>query len=314
MKIKNKCQNIAILGAGRIGSYIAAKFIESKTHKIHLLARGNYADIEKSGIILTNGNSNKVIKEGFTLYNSISDLPPCNLIIMAVPTSQNSNLLSTLNLPLYNSSTKIVTLQNGLLFEDEITKRIPKHCTLYSGTCWIKISQIEPGHIRHDFGNNIKLGRYMPNQQNVQIQKKDQEIQKIFKEIGFDTDLIVNIQSVQLTKTALNLPFFTIVTKTGYTIPEILASSTLNIERMLLQEEIINTAQSIGSLVDKVLIDKITDALKTIPIKIPSSRQKIVENMKKETLGFIEKLIHFAHKHNHTLPLIEMEYRKLQSI
>ncbi len=287
--------SVAILGAGRIGSYIASQLAENTQNDIHLLARGNYEAIKESGITVTDDETGETLTtKRFTLYRDVRDLPPCDLVIITVHVHQNRELL-TQDLPLFRPHTRVVSLQNGLDFEQGLAEMLPSHTPLYSGTCWIKISQIGPAHIRHHFGKNIKLG------------PPETKIKDFFTQAGFSLDLTDDVKSVQLTKMALNIPFIALMAKYGKSTTEILADPELNAQRQALQNELAEVSFAIGSPLDLDLISRVVEDLKKTPNIPPASREKLAEAMKYELKQHIPPLIRILH-----VPLLKSMLLKIE--
>jgi 2-dehydropantoate 2-reductase len=273
--------NIVIIGIGSIGSYIAAMFAQHTDHHLYLIARSNYLTIQEQGIVVEKTLSNESVKaHRFTVVDDINKIPACEFVILAVREAQLANLLPDLR-RICLDRTKIICLQNGINFEKKIQKALPNH-SLYSGACWIKVSTLGPGSIRHDFGDNIKLGRYSPIEQNVLIDPDDESVKQLLEEAKFKCDLEENIQSIQLTKLALNVPFCILMAQRGKTASEILADSSLNGKREELQQEIIQACQLYGSPIDVEFLTKNLERLRLQPVIVAPSPQKLAEMMKLE--------------------------------
>lgn len=302
---------IAILGAGSIGCYVAAKFAKNTAHELFLLARSTYTAIQQQGITVDDVPSNASYHaDRLTVFNDIKLIPPCDLIILTAKTSQNHEILSGVN-HLFHSETQFITLQNGLDFEPEILGVIGEKL-IYSGTCWIKVTSIKPGHIRHDFGENIKVGPF-----SLTGKGNPQEIKNIFDEAGFDFDLAPNVLSVQLTKLALNVPFFVLVATTGNSPTEILANTTLDEKRIQLTNEIISSANACNVSIDVDFINQMVANLRKMPLSAPTDRQALSASMAKELPSSAGALIEFMRKKDIVLPLLsqrEIAYVHTKSI
>ena len=117
---------IAVLGIGAIGGYISAKLSQLDNFELYLLARGNFDKIQKDGIVLTEAQSveqEPITYKRFSLFCRIQEMPKCDLVIIAVKSSQTSAILENIEC-LCHSETKAITLQNGLNFEGEIKRLV----------------------------------------------------------------------------------------------------------------------------------------------------------------------------------------------
>ena len=249
---------IAVLGIGAIGTYVSVKLGQLNNIELFLLARSNFDEIQKNGVVLTEAQSLKQevnTFKRFSVFRHIQEMPACDIVIICVKSSQTSVVLENIQC-LCHLETKVITLQNGLNFEDEITKALQKNTPLYSGTCWIKVSTLSKNHIRHDFGTLIKLGQYSGGINN------SQELVDLFQAAGLTIELVDNITAVQLTKLALNVPFFTLSAITGNSIAEILHDAELDKQRNVLQAEIIQAAILAEANVDVLFIENIISELR----------------------------------------------------
>ena len=300
--------NILIIGAGQIGGFIAAQFALHTQYNIHLLARSNYDELQKNGITITDAEKNiEFHTNRFTLHNSISQLPLCEILILTLKTSQNPAALSHLK-SVCSPGARIITLQNGLDFEDDIVNNLG--LPTYSGTCWIKASALGPTHIRHDFGVNIKLGRYETGKNAISIRPADLYIKNLFEQAQLQVDLIDNIKSVQLTKLALNIPLYLLAVLEKISFSEILADARLDERRKLIQAEIVDTAAKLGSPVDVDFIENIIGNLRKMPLQTPASPDEFSENLQRELPVNIDPLLKLAHTHQIELPVLTQIYGK----
>ena len=162
------------------------------------------------------------------------------------------------------------------------SKKLLPNYSLYSGACWLKVTTLGPGRIRHDFGDNIKLGKYSSIEQSVLIDPADESVKQLLEEAKFKCDLEENVQSIQLTKLALNVPFCILIAQRGKTPSEILADSILNGKREELQQEIIKACQLYGSPIDVEFLTKNLERLREQPVIVAPSPQKLAEMIKLE--------------------------------
>lgn len=302
--------HIAILGIGAIGSYIAAMFAQNTDHHLYLLARSNYLTIKEQGIVIEEvANASSSSSHRFTVVDDISKIPTCDFIILAVRESQLADLLPALKGICLNH-TSIISLQNGINFEKKIQEALPAH-PLYSGTCWIKVTNLALGRIRHDFGDTIKLGRYSPKDQIVPIDPADKSLKGLFEEAGLKCDLEENIQSVQLTKLALNVPFFVLMAQEGRPPVEILLDEGLNAKRQELLQEIVEAAQLYGSPIDVHYIAKIVEGLSSPSVTQAPPSQKLVEKMRVELPSNVGALLDLLESNGQKLPKLRSLYDQL---
>lgn len=295
---------VAILGIGAIGSYVSAKFSLLKDVELFLLARSNFEEIAADGIVLTEAESlekEPIIYKRYSVMRSMEEMPKCDVVIICVKSSQTASILENIE-TLCHTGTEIITLQNGLHFEDEIAHSVPEDNAVYSGTCWIKVSVLSKNHVRHDFGTLIKLGQYSGKISDIS------NIVTLFQTAGLVIELTDNICAVQLTKLALNAPFFVLSAMTGKSVVEILFDSILDEKRSALQAEIIQASASIGSHVDEPFIEKIVVDLRAMQPVPPASREGLMSRMKAELPQSSGALLRFFNAQGVALPQLNEAY------
>jgi 2-dehydropantoate 2-reductase len=295
---------VAILGMGAIGSYVSAKLSLLKDVELFLLARSNFEEISADGIVLTEAEFSEkepVIYNQFSVMRRMEEMPKCDVVIICVKSSQTSSILENIE-TLCHTGTEIITLQNGLNFEDEIAHSVPADNAVYSGTCWIKASVLSKNHVRHDFGTLIKLGQYSGKTSDIS------NIVTLFQTAGLVIELTDNICAVQLTKLALNVPFFVLSAMTGKSVAEILFDPIVDKKRSTLQSEIIQVSASIGSPVDEPFIEKIIVDLRAMQPVPPASRKGVMSRMKAELPQSSGALLRFFKNRGIALPQLNEAY------
>src|SRR5438132_11709972 len=102
---------IGIVGSGAIGSYYGAKLAHAGSD-VHFLMRGDLSEVRRDGI-LVRGEGENFRVEKINCYNSTKDIGRCDLVIVAVKATSNSDLVDLIP-PLLRERTMLLTLQNGL--------------------------------------------------------------------------------------------------------------------------------------------------------------------------------------------------------
>src|SRR6266513_1774699 len=102
---------VGIVGSGAIGSYYGAKLAHGGSD-VHFLIRGNLSDIRRDGIFVRGEGENFQVAK-INCYNSTKEIGPCDLVIVAVKATSNSDLIDLVP-PLLHEQTMLLTLQNGL--------------------------------------------------------------------------------------------------------------------------------------------------------------------------------------------------------
>src|SRR5205085_6406491 len=82
--------------------------------------RGDLAKVRRDGIFVRGEGENFQV-EKVNCHNSTKEIGPCDLVIIAVKTTSNSDLVDLVSL-LLHEKTMVLTLQNGLVNEEFLVK------------------------------------------------------------------------------------------------------------------------------------------------------------------------------------------------
>src|SRR5207253_6179337 len=147
---------IGIVGSGAIGSYYGAKLAHAGSD-VHFLMRGDLDDVRNNGIFVRGEGENFRVAK-IRCYNSTKEIGPCDLVIIAVKTTSNSDLIDLVP-PLLHERTMLLTLQNGLGNDEFLAKHFGAERVL-GGLCFICLNRISRTEIeRYDYGHII-LGEF----------------------------------------------------------------------------------------------------------------------------------------------------------
>ena len=106
---------IGLVGSGAIGTYYGAKLAHAGSD-VHFLMRGDLGEVLRNGIFVRGEGENFRVAP-INCYNSTKEIGPCDLVIVAVKATSNSDLVDLVP-PLLHEQTMLLTLQNGLGNED----------------------------------------------------------------------------------------------------------------------------------------------------------------------------------------------------
>jgi len=147
---------IGIVGSGAIGSYYGAKLAHAGSD-VHFLMRGDLSEVRRDGI-LVRGQGENFRVEKINCYNSTKDIGRCDLVIVAVKATSNSDLVDLIP-PLLRERTMLLTLQNGLGNDEFLAKHFGAGRVL-GGLCFICVHRHSKTEVeRYDYGR-IVLGEF----------------------------------------------------------------------------------------------------------------------------------------------------------
>jgi 2-dehydropantoate 2-reductase len=147
---------IAIVGTGAVGMYYGAKLAHAGSD-VHFLMRGDLAEVRRNGISVRGEGENFQVAR-INCYNSTQEIGPCDLVIIALKATSNSELIDLVP-PLLHKKTIILTLQNGLGNEEFLAERFGAEHIL-GGLCFIAVERHSKTEVeRYDYGLII-LGEF----------------------------------------------------------------------------------------------------------------------------------------------------------
>jgi 2-dehydropantoate 2-reductase len=143
---------IGIIGSGAVGTYYGAKLAHAGSD-VHFLMRGDLADVRREGIFVRGDGENfRVAKVNCS--NSTKEIGPCDLVVVAVKTTSNSDLVDLVP-PLLHDGTMLLTLQNGLGNEEFLAEHFGVERTV-GGLCFIAVHRHSKTEVeRYAYGHVI---------------------------------------------------------------------------------------------------------------------------------------------------------------
>src|SRR3989339_1336824 len=178
----------AVLGTGAIGGYCAAK-LNQAGFDVHCLLRSDFDYVKKSGLaILTDQGK---ITTHVHAYQQIDELPKCDVVLVALKTTQN-HLLKTMLPKVMHDNSVVVLLQNGIGAEQEIAQFI-EASKIIGATCSLKVSKIAPGVIRHFNENNVRFAQYYTNSQHEEISTVSKQLAEDFNRAEIKSSALAHL-------------------------------------------------------------------------------------------------------------------------
>lgn len=146
----------AIIGTGAIGGFYGAR-LDKAGFEVHFLLHTDYQYVVDHGLTIDSCDGNFTLPSP-KVYDSTSEMPQCDVVIVALKTTQN-HLLPSLLPPLLKPDTIILLIQNGIGVEADVQQLFPSQ-PIAAGMAFICSAKAGPGHINHQFYGNINIGNY----------------------------------------------------------------------------------------------------------------------------------------------------------
>lgn len=148
--------NYGIIGTGAIGGYYGARLAQSG-QEVHFLLHRDYDYVCEHGLQIDSCNGSFHLDKP-NVYRQTSDMPPCDVVLVCLKTT-NNHLLPTLLPPLLHERTLVVLIQNGVGVEADVQQLFPG-VQLAAGLAFICSAKTEPGRVSHQCYGQINLANY----------------------------------------------------------------------------------------------------------------------------------------------------------
>ena len=112
----------AVIGMGAVGGYYGSRLAESG-QEVHFLAHGDYNHIKEHGFKV-DSILGPYLMYTLSVYDDVNQMPACDVVIVAMKTTQN-RLLPQLLRPLLKEDTMVILMQNGIGVEADVAAMFP---------------------------------------------------------------------------------------------------------------------------------------------------------------------------------------------
>ncbi|GAX37795.1 putative 2-dehydropantoate 2-reductase [Nodularia sp. NIES-3585] len=240
----------AILGTGALGGFYGAK-LQQAGLDVHFLLKSDYEQVSQSGLFVESKDGDFTLTQ-VNAYNNVEQMPRCDVVIVALKTTQN-HLLPKLLPPVVKDSGVVLVLQNGLGVEENIA-RIVSNVQVMGGLCFLCSNKVGAGHIRHlDYGK-ITLGEYTPEYQQHSITDRMQQIADDFQNAGIPIELAADLLVARWQKLVWNIPYNGLSVILNATTDELMADADTRKLVEQLMNEVAAGAKSSGRIIPESFI------------------------------------------------------------
>jgi len=299
----------AVIGAGAIGGFYGA-CLQKAGFDVHFLLRGDYEYVKEQGLTIFSTWGNFTLPQ-VNAYNQVETMPACDVVLIALKTTQN-NLLPHLLPPLLKPGTVVITLQNGLGVEPEISAIVGDKIEVLGGLCFVCSNKIGLGQIHHlDYGQ-IQLGTYGNNHQAQGITPTMHQIAADFEKANIPIQLAENLLLARWKKLVWNIPYNGLSVVLDATTDAIMKDSYGRQLAEQLMREVVAGAAGYGAEINESFIQKMLDY--TIKMKPYRTSMKIDYDCHRplEIEAMFGNPMRAAQKANIAVPKITMLYQQLK--
>lgn len=240
-------RNYAIVGTGALGGFYGAR-LQQAGLEVNFLLRSDYDRVKKHGLIVESPEGDFTLPQ-VRAYHDARKMPQCDVVIVALKTTQN-HLLPKILPPLLKDNGTVLVLQNGLNAEPEVAKIVGAE-RVVGGLCFLCSYKVSPGHICHlDYGT-ITLGEYTHDYKPIGITNRLHQIANDFKRAHIPIKMSEDLLLSRWKKLVWNIPYNGLSVVLGARTDELMA----NPDTLILVEQIMGEVIAGAKSCDRIIPD-----------------------------------------------------------
>lgn len=301
-------RSYAILGTGAIGGFYGAR-LQKAGLDVHFLLHNDYEYVKQNGLVIDSPEGNFTLPE-VQAYGDINQMPPCDVILVALKTTQN-HLLPQLLPPLLKPESVVLVLQNGLNIETQVAEIVGSKRVI-GGLCFICSNKVKPGHILHIDYSEIHLGEYQDGYQPGGISERMIQIASDFEQAKIPIELSQDLMLTRWKKLVWNIPYNGLSVVLDARTDEIMANSETRLLAEELMREVIVVAQGYQRTIPQNYVEMMLDHTAQMKPYLTSMKLDYDQHRPLEIEAIIGNPLRAANSVGIEVPKIAMLYRQLK--
>jgi 2-dehydropantoate 2-reductase len=303
-------RNYAIVGTGALGGFYGAR-LQQAGLEVNFLLRSDYDRVKKHGLIVESPEGDFTLPH-VRAYHDAHKMPQCDVVIVALKTTQN-HLLPKILPPLLKDNGAVLILQNGLNTEPEVAKIVGAE-RVVSGLCFLCSYKVGPGHICHlDYGT-ITLGEYAQDYKPIGITNRLQLIAEDFKRAHVPIKMSEDLLLSRWKKLVWNIPYNALSVVLDARTDQLMANPDTLILVEEIMAEVVAGAKSCDRLIPDGFIPQMLEHTQKMKPYRTSMKIDYDESRPLEVEAILGNPIRMAQEAGIKLPQIEVLYRMLKFV
>ncbi|MBW3585218.1 MAG: putative 2-dehydropantoate 2-reductase [Cyanobacteria bacterium 0813] len=303
-------RNYAIVGTGALGGFYGAR-LQQAGLEVNFLLRSDYDQVKKHGLIVESPEGDFTLPH-VRAYHNTHKMPKCDVVIVALKTTQNHFLPQILP-PLLKDNGAVLVLQNGLNAEPEVAKIVGAE-RVVGGLCFLCSYKVGPGHICHlDYGT-ITLGEYAQGYKAIGITDRLHQIAKDFKRVHIPIKMSEDLLLSRWKKLVWNIPYNGLSVVLDARTDQLMANPDTRILVEEIMGEVIAGAKSCDRIIPDDFIPQMLEHTQKMKPYRTSMKIDYDESRPLEVEAIFGNPIRMAKQAGIKLPQIEVLYRMLKFV
>lgn len=302
-------RSFAILGTGALGGFYGG-LLARAGFDVHFLLRSDLAQVRQHGLRVDSKLGDFHLSQ-VQAYGSVEEMPPCDVTILALKTTQN-HLLPDLLPAVTGDSGAVLVLQNGLCPEADAAAVVGPHRVL-GGVCFLCSNKVGPGHIRHlDYGR-IVLGEHRPAEQPAPgITARVAGLVGDLRSAGIDAHGCEDQWRARWKKLMWNIPFNGLSVVLGASTDLLIQNDASAALAHSLSEEVRSAAAACGRLIESEAVQEIMEHTRDMVPYDSSMRLDYLAHRPMEVEAIFGEPVRTAERAGYDPKQIRMLYRQLK--
>ena len=303
-------RNYAIVGTGALGGFYGAR-LQKADLEVNFLLRSDYDRVKKHGLIVESPEGDFTLPQ-VRAYHDARKMPQCDVVIVALKTTQNHFLPKILP-HLLKDDGVVLVLQNGLNIEPEVAKIVGAERVI-GGLCFLCSYKVSPGHICHlDYGA-ITLGEYTEDYKQIGITNRLHQIASDFRRAQIPIKLSGDLLLSRWKKLVWNIPYNGLSVLLNARTDELMANPDTLILVKEIMAEVIAGAKSCDRIISDDFIPDMLDYTHKMKPYRTSMKIDYDESRPLEVEAIFGNPMRVAEQAGIKLPQIEVLYRMLKFV
>lgn len=302
----------AVLGTGALGGFYGAR-LQQAGLEVHFLLRSDYEQVQQHGLWVESIDGDFKLPQVYA-YREVTQMPPCDVVIVALKTTQNV-LLPQLLPPIVKPNGVVLVLQNGLGIETQVAKIVGSNRVM-GGLCFLCSNKIAPGHIRHVDYKDMTLADYAAEYAPCGITDRLRQIATDFEQAGIPIELAADLFVARWKKLMWNIPFNGLSVVLNTTTDFMMADPFIRkLAEQLMQEVRAGCAACVGQgdrLIPSSFVEKMLNFTAKMKPYRTSMKIDYDEGRPLEVEAIFGNPLRLAQQGGANLPRIEMLYQQLK--
>lgn len=304
----SRARRYAVIGTGAVGGYYGGLLAKAGL-EVHFLLRGDYGHVVQHGLVVESKNGDFRLPK-VNAYAQAADMPPADVVLVALKTTHN-HLLASLLPPVLNPDSAVVLLQNGLGVEEEAA-RVAGPDGVLGGLCFLCSNKIGPGHFKHlDYGL-VTLGEFSPTGAAVGVTDRMRAIASDFEWAGIAVTLAEDLLTARWQKLLWNIPFSGLSVALDATTDEIMNDPAAHALAESIMREVHGAASRMGRAIDESFLRMMLANTARMPPYKTSMKIDYEQKRPLELEAILGNPLRAAQAAGADCARLEMLYRSLQ--